>query len=418
MALSVLLVLGLLAAAPDADPGEALAKYNARKDKTPETAAAQWKLAVWCEQNRLDAEAYAHYSAVVRLDPSRAAAWRKLGFKRQRDGRWLNDEQIAAEAEQAKADKEWAPVLRKAHRNVHRGKDQDAALADLAAIDDPRAVRAVYREFGAGGAKDQEIAIQVLGQIDSPLSSKVLALLSIYARTPDVRRRATETLRGREPEEYLPVLVNLMADPVKYEVRPVGGPGSPGVLFVEGERANVRRFYAAPTPFVRFQPGDIVSYDQNGLPAITRPLALASSTLIQHTGTKKTGETSTFADVEIADRISMTQLLVEGQRAAAASQLQLQADVAALDARNKAQTDFNELVIAAAKAASGKDHGRKPRDWRDAVAGMAAPYPKADPKARPKPTFDELAPPAYVPRLTGDLTFVRSTHTTVTPPDT
>ncbi len=39
-----------------------------------------------------------------------------------------------------------------------------------------------------------------------------------------------------------------MSDPLKYEVKPVGGPGSPGVLFVEGQQFNVNRFYAPPAP--------------------------------------------------------------------------------------------------------------------------------------------------------------------------
>lgn len=74
------------------------------KSQTAETAAAQWKLALWCEQNGLKAEAYAHFAAVVRLDPKREAAWRKLGFKRH-GGRWLTDEQIATTEEQKAADK-------------------------------------------------------------------------------------------------------------------------------------------------------------------------------------------------------------------------------------------------------------------------------------------------------------------------
>ncbi len=38
-------------------------------------------------------------------------------------------------------------------------------------------------------------------------------------------------------------MIGLLRKRVKYEVRPVGGPGSPGVLFVEGERFNVQRLY-------------------------------------------------------------------------------------------------------------------------------------------------------------------------------
>src|SRR5690348_13008361 len=58
-------------AGPGLDPGEALGRYNELREKTANTAAAQWKLAAWCEENGLAAEAFAHYAAVVRLSPAR-----------------------------------------------------------------------------------------------------------------------------------------------------------------------------------------------------------------------------------------------------------------------------------------------------------------------------------------------------------
>ncbi len=61
----------------------------------------------------------------------------------------------------------------------------------------------VYREFGGGGKSDQLILIDVLSQIDKPISSKVLALVAVYGKTTDVRRRATEILRGRPSQDFL-----------------------------------------------------------------------------------------------------------------------------------------------------------------------------------------------------------------------
>ncbi|HKI20452.1 MAG TPA: hypothetical protein VKA15_21365, partial [Isosphaeraceae bacterium] len=48
-------------AAAEVDPGQALAEYNALRTKTPSTAAAQWKLGLWCEEHGLKAEAYVHF---------------------------------------------------------------------------------------------------------------------------------------------------------------------------------------------------------------------------------------------------------------------------------------------------------------------------------------------------------------------
>ncbi|MDR3634138.1 MAG: hypothetical protein P4L84_10050 [Isosphaeraceae bacterium] len=416
MLTSVLLGLGLLAAdlpakppaqaqaaAPKPAPAEALARYNEKKAQTPNTAAAQAKLAEWCEQNGLEAEAFVHYALVVQLDPARSAAWRKLGYKKHQ-GRWMTDAQIADEAEQLKANKTWAPLLKKIHKNVHGGPKKQEARTELESIVDPRAIPAVYREFGAGGASDQAIAIQVFGQIDTPLSSKVLALLAVYGKNPEVRRRATETLRGRDPDHYLTLLVGLLSDPLKYEVRPVGGPGSPGVLFVEGERANVRRFYAPPAPSVQFQPGDIVTYDASGLPVLIRPVARLASTLVNQTGTTKSGGVDTFNDFDAAARFSFSDLMIEAQRGAVSAEQQLEADVNQVKALNTTKKTFNDLVMSVARNASGKDLGDDPKDWRAALAKKGQ-YRKAPKKSPTKPTVDELVPLAYQPQF-GELTFM------------
>src|SRR4051794_24734988 len=82
--------------------GKALAEYNARRERTPDTAEAQWKPALWCEQNGLKPETAAHLTAVTRLDPTREAAWKRLGYKKQ-GGRWVTDTQLAAERAEGEA---------------------------------------------------------------------------------------------------------------------------------------------------------------------------------------------------------------------------------------------------------------------------------------------------------------------------
>jgi len=383
--------------APEVNRGEALAEYNALRAKTPETAVAQWRLGTWCEEHGLKDVAYVHFAEVVRLDPRRDAAWRKLGFKKH-GGHWTNDEQIAEENEQKKADKVWGPKLSKLHKDIHGtngAKKRHAAQADVDAIADPRAVLCAYREFCGGGQSDQNILIQIMGQIDRPMSSKVLALLAVYGKTPDVRRRATETLRGRSPEDFLDILVGLMTDEFKYEVRPVGGPGSPGVLFVEGEKFNVSRFYAPPPPpNVAPQPGDIIVYDQSGMPSIARPIAETTNTVTHGVpGSKTLVRSTTTVNQQLAE-ISPYQLMLEAQRGAAMAEAQLEGDVALIKSINDDRKRFNNVIMAIAKDATGKDHGRTPKEWREALAAGSGSPKKADPS---KPTFPEMVPLAYNP---------------------
>jgi hypothetical protein len=401
-------------ALPEVQPSEALAKYNGLRAVTPETASAQWNLALWCEKNGLAAEAYVHFSAVIRLDPSRDAAWRKLGFRKQ-NGRWMNDNDLAEDAEQKKADKVWGPKLRKIHRSIHKsGKVLIEAEEALAAVEDPRAVPTIFREFGNGGARDQEVAVQALGHISSPLSSRLIAMLAIYGKSPEVRRRSVESLRSRDADDYLEFLVGLLEDTLKYEVRPVGGPGSPGVLYVEGQKFNVKRVYAAPAvPNVVPGPGDLVRYDQNGLPIIERPNVSATTytpipgaSYLPMAGAPRMGRQDYVANTPVT-RFAAGEAVLEAQRAARSSKEQLENDVADLEELNAPRKRFNELVISALKAASGKAVGDTPDAWRETLPKKKQ-YGEVAAKSPRKPTYDELIPSDYRPTF-----FVQSMATWV-----
>src|SRR5262249_1089186 len=86
-----------------------------------------------------------------RLDPSREAAWKRLGYKRS-DGRWMTAEQSAAgkadREAQAAADRLWTPRLLALRNGSERPADRADARARLDAGSGPAAVRARPRGFG------------------------------------------------------------------------------------------------------------------------------------------------------------------------------------------------------------------------------------------------------------------------------
>src|SRR2546421_212392 len=106
MVASFVLLAALLPVAADDAGGRSAAN----------TADAHWRLALWCEEHGLKAEAMAHLSTVVRLDPGREAAWKRLGCKKH-NGRWVTEAQLVAEKTEAEAqrqaDKTWRPRLAK-----------------------------------------------------------------------------------------------------------------------------------------------------------------------------------------------------------------------------------------------------------------------------------------------------------------
>ena len=183
-------------------------EYLERRAATPDRADAQWKLAQWCEQAGLAEQATAHYGAVVRLDPRREAAWKKLGYKKRGD-HWGKPDQIQAEkseAEQQKlANKRWKPLVEK-YREGLLSKDatrRAQAEASFAAITDPRAVPVVWNVLVSGDERCQLMAVQVLGQIDGQAASQAVAGLAVFSPFPAVRGRAFETaLDGAIPASF------------------------------------------------------------------------------------------------------------------------------------------------------------------------------------------------------------------------
>ncbi len=254
-------------------------EYLERRARTAETADAQFKLASWCDQNGLKSQAAAHFQRVIRLDPRRDAAWRHLGFKKQ-GKHWVKPELAAAARaqaqEQQKADKHWKPILER-YRSALQSKTasrRTEAMESLAKINDPAAVPMVWATFGRGEPSMQNVAVQVLGQIDDGAASKALVLLAVFGGTADVRGRAAATLRGRDAREFAAMLIGMILEPIEYEVKKITRPGQTGELLIKGQGSapNVKRLYSPPgAPSIAPQPGDRMTFDQNGLPVLFRP---------------------------------------------------------------------------------------------------------------------------------------------------
>jgi hypothetical protein len=223
-------------------------EYLERRAKAPNRPDAQLRLADWCEENGLTAQARIHYASALQLDPAREAAWRHLGYKKL-GRRWIKPDVVAAEKAEAelqkRADQKWKSKLKLLRDGLESKQlDRQAQARDeLRAVTDPRAVRMIWAVFLRGSAASQLAAIQMLGQIDSPAASGSLAALAVCWPGAEVRTRAISSLARRDPRDVVGPMIGLVRKPFKYHVRPVGGPGSAGVLFVEGERFNIERIY-------------------------------------------------------------------------------------------------------------------------------------------------------------------------------
>ena len=446
----------------DPERSATLAEYEQKRQKAAYTAEAQWALGVWAEEHGLAEQAKAHLTTVTRLDPAREEAWKRLGYKKH-DGRWVTDAQHAREKSEAEAqklaDRKWKPLLEKQKAMLDQPSKREAADAALAEVTDPRAVPSIMHAFGTSRAADQLRAVQLLGQVESPSASRSLAGLAVLSPSADVRRAALETLKGRDPRDFVRLWVALVRRPIRFEVQNVGGPGSPGSLLVEGERANYRRIYMPPAmPNVPVLAGTRMGFDANGLPVLSEPIGREDIGLFSivvpnvrydasqvrdaitkaaHGGNlqqilrdqAKSGHpaqtitgSSAFAfgqspeelnDVamlsnlapfnrsrltrEIDLQVPIGQMMVDANRAAQSSQQQLDADVARLEATNTSARRSNEPTLQALKAITGKDFGDDPVAWSRWWTENQG-YAFAITQADTRPTVVEQVTPDYVPQ--------------------
>jgi hypothetical protein len=432
--------------------------YLRRRAKTLDRAEDQWKLALWCGQSGLKQQETAHLYRVVQLDPSREAAWKRLGFKKL-GGHWQKPEAVAAakaEAqEQQKANKHWKQLLERwsdglSSRDKTRRTEAEKSLA---AVTDPRAVPAIWFVFVPAGLERQRVALKLLGQIDAPGSSRALALLALLTRSTEIRGHAIQILRRRDPRDFASELIGLLRDPINYEVRPVNGPGSPGELLVKNHDSNVKRLYSpAQPPQIPLLPDDRITQDSNGLPVIVRqmgvyetgffpvaannmaqaaamfglgaPNAAAQLTSVlsrsgQPSNTNRTlgpaitqspgsrtnspggGENAPVlanATVNRELEIPIGQMMLEAQVTAQVAQQQLAGDVQAIDAYNAPILTSNQRVREVLCGSVGADPGSDRTAWQRWLVNLLG---YAFSAARPyedRPTVVEEVPLSYQPQ--------------------
>jgi hypothetical protein len=167
-------------------------------------------------------------------------------------------------------------------------------------------------------------------------------------------------------------------------------------LFVEGEKFKVNRFYAPPAaPDTTPQPGDIITYDQNGNPVINRPVRRAS---VMSEVKVVRGPNPFYAqkEMDFVDfaQISPSQLKMEAEKGALVAKNQLESDVNMIKSINKERSKFNDLVMAVAKDATGKDGGKTPKEWRETLAANSG---ISKPPSTAKPIYGEMVALAYNP---------------------
>ncbi len=247
-------------------------------------------------------------------------------------------------------------------------------------------------------------------------------------------------------------MIALLRDTIKYDVRPVNGPGPRGELLVKSKDGNVKRLYSpVQAPQIPLLPDDRVSLDSNGLPVVVRELGqyitggvlptndmaqaaamfgvspgMSSqiSSLLSSSGLSPAKSQQVAAQivhnansgVVIApggtpnDPVSATaivtreldipigQMMLDAQRSAQVAEQQLAGDVQAIDAYNAPILESNQRIRAVLHDAVGADVGADPAAWQKWLVNLLG-YAYSAPRSYDdQPTVVEDVPLEYQPQ--------------------
>lgn len=196
-----------------------LREYRERRDAALKTAPAQLQLANWCRDAGLNDQEQAHLGAVLLLSPGsdQSAIRQRLGQELV-GNLWLNREEVAlrdrlvGEAEESR--KLWGPRLEKLRARLNGSKrQQEEAIAALEAIDDPSAIAAIRDSLGTGNEREVLLSIGMLQRMPEYEATQALAWQAVASPHFSARRAATEVLRTRRLEHFVPSILSIVATP-------------------------------------------------------------------------------------------------------------------------------------------------------------------------------------------------------------
>jgi tetratricopeptide (TPR) repeat protein len=373
---------------------ELVSDYRHRRRLTALKPDDQMRLAAWCERNGLKEEAFAHYSTVVRLDPSREWAWKHLGFKK-RGGRWLKAEDFVAEqreaGEQKRADKRWRYFFERLATLLESDDPGKHARADrlIAMVSDSRAVPMIWAQFVRVTTARELVAVRMLGQIEGPSSATGLAAMAVFSPRPEVRAEATQALSRSDPRDIVEQLIDVLRKPFTAQVRPSNGPGSPSELFVAGERFNIQRFYQSQSVVPAVWGGRLFAPPPSFDPFSTRNVPTAAL-----------GSPAQIANRDLSSRpdpgmFYLTQRSLEAQPVLGRM---LARDVQLVEATNAGIHDLNGRALDVLTRVTGQSLGEDPGRWKAWWADqLGYSYQPSEPEEKPTYTSFVSEPPPLPP---------------------
>lgn len=197
--------------------------YLRRKKDAAPTADGQYELALWCLQNKLNAEYREHLKKVIELDPNHAQARKRLGYV-EREGKWLSEDEARSAEGLVKYRGKWVLPQERAQLEADRSEDSrrqsfgrkirlaqksirqadkpervQQGREDLLSITDPVAIPLLMNLLGKKGSEiDRSVLIEVLAGIEGDESTDALVTMVLEDESQANRAAGAEALLPRK----------------------------------------------------------------------------------------------------------------------------------------------------------------------------------------------------------------------------
>lgn len=199
-------------------------EYVDKRSSISEDAKGHRILAHWCARRGMEAQARAHWSAVIDLEPNDVQARTQLGHT-QVGGLWFSDEQCqqadAARKELIAGLSKWSDTCQKIATGLS-SPDLDAkkrSIQKLRAIKDPAAIPALEIACLQSDLSLFEPWFEAIAQFRS--REACMAFVRIALTSPESPRGASAInhIQMYGPEFYVPELLSVLSTPIETKLR-------------------------------------------------------------------------------------------------------------------------------------------------------------------------------------------------------
>lgn len=252
------------AAAAAAADDNRLARYEARRLRTPNSIDAQLQIAAFCHSEGLLDQQRAHLTRVLELNPNEPRARAALGFTRSGND-WISaDERKRTDSEEKTRSESlaaWKSTMEKYVKSLDATsvKRRTYAEVQIVEIRDPKAIPALETILATHSAAAAELALKALSNMSDPQAALAISRIGVETRWQSARVAAGTALKSRPRDQYVPGLLTALATPTRTKSELYQDPRGRLLLrqVTERERQNAKQQQVVVTEYRRqAAPGD------------------------------------------------------------------------------------------------------------------------------------------------------------------